>query len=71
MTTTPGEDVPAHTGADAHAQEEQVSPQAAALRAMFPDFDVAVLYVHTTCCACGRLSNTMRGALAANQYSIQ
>ncbi|EIW62807.1 uncharacterized protein TRAVEDRAFT_112721 [Trametes versicolor FP-101664 SS1] len=43
MTTTPAAEVPAHAGADAHAQEEQVSPQAAALRAMFPDFDVAVL----------------------------
>ncbi|OJT11686.1 hypothetical protein TRAPUB_11791 [Trametes pubescens] len=43
MTTTSSEGVPAHAGADADAQEEQVSPQAAALRAMFPDFDVAVL----------------------------
>ena len=33
------------------AQEEPVSPQVEALRAMFPDFDVAVLYVTSSALA--------------------
>ncbi|KAI0358652.1 hypothetical protein OH77DRAFT_1421082 [Trametes cingulata] len=36
-------DVNANANANTGAQEERVSPQVASLRAMFPDFDVAVL----------------------------
>ncbi|KAI0823441.1 hypothetical protein BC628DRAFT_1324987 [Trametes gibbosa] len=46
MTTTADVETPAARpggNAGAGVQEEQVSPQAAALRSMFPDFDVVVL----------------------------
>ncbi|KAI0368283.1 hypothetical protein BV20DRAFT_948405 [Pilatotrama ljubarskyi] len=47
MVTAPAVEQTAHedvnAGANAAAREEQVSPQVASLRAMFPDFDVAVL----------------------------
>ncbi|KAI0666017.1 hypothetical protein C8Q78DRAFT_1072766 [Trametes maxima] len=45
MATTAGAEEPAHPNANGNdaAREEQVSPQVQSLRAMFPDFDVAVL----------------------------
>lgn len=64
-TTTAPSTAPAATDG-AHATEEvPLSPQVEALRAMFPDFDVAVLYV----APCPPLLRERRGPLCGGPHA--